>query len=741
MMRIPRRALGPSVNIPVAFLAVLLVSGLFSVLKYRTKSGSPNLLAASSININRRDGGGEANLPPDFNWTIFITPQGFVGGPEHTQRRAIMSWLRLDPKPRVVLLGAGERYHEVADELGLEVDPRIDLNLVQMPLAGSVLHQAFNANTHVSVLMNSDILLTQSFVDAIAVANKEFSDWFLTGARLDLHELPSKHDPSKPEFSDAAFVSFARDRGRLHTAGGVDYFVWNNQLHAPRSKLIHGSMPPFIRGKSKFDNWFVHEVIQAGYRDTIDGTEAITAVHVDHNYKSAGNDATEVQVSHLKAGSTFWMTGKLKDWQIYHNLNLAVQRGSYRNQDGTSVHTQYKLANCLKGGRHEVCTIQRLRPGICPCEHHVFALETQNDPTVVEVMQRSQRSNIIKCGAISSDTNTYEIPTRTPSGRQPIYGLPFTLRDLLPIATKTNHVILTGVSYNYREVLMNFVCNIRRLGIYDSLIIAAWDEDMYRFGFQMGLPIFYFQTDVDVNHAADLAYGSKAFRKVTKLKSQVVLEILRMGYDVTWTDTDIAWLRNPIPILEAMASDFVVQSNAPSTEAVANGPLRINSGFYRIRSSPIAIAALEAIVVHAASSRLTEQPSFYMVLCGGKEGRLKEGDNACIYRPPPYVGDGEPPFDPDSSLRVEFLDRHQFPNGATGTRANVSKLYWDLKAAKHHPDNLVVLHNNWIKGLGNKVRRLVEQDLWYFDREAEICMYDAAPRVAFTWAEAYKDEQ
>lgn len=160
---------------------------------------------------------------------------------------------------------------------------------------------------------------------------------------------------------------------------------------------------------------------------------------------------------------------------------------------------------------------------------------------------------------------------------------------------------------------MNFVCNIRRLGIYDSLIIAAWDEDMYRyvawvrqalkntiwvthlptvhiahiahsgtanlsvplaksfyilyrecigkpgvihpgtqdnslcrrqvhicqragdwnccqcrFGFQMGLPIFYFQTDVDVNHAADLAYGSKAFRTVTKLKSQVCKGCLRV---------------------------------------------------------------------------------------------------------------------------------------------------------------------------------------------------------------------
>jgi hypothetical protein len=47
---------------------------------------------------------------------------------------------------------------------------------------------------------------------------------------------------------------------------------------------------------------------------------------------------------------------------------------------------------------------------------------------------------------------------------------------------RNKHVILTGVSYNYRDILMNFVCNLRRLGIYDSLVIAAFDEEAYRFG-------------------------------------------------------------------------------------------------------------------------------------------------------------------------------------------------------------------------------------------------------------------
>jgi ABC-type nickel/cobalt efflux system permease component RcnA len=153
--------------------------------------------------------------------------------------------------------------------------------------------------------------------------------------------------------------------------------------------------------------------------------------------------------------------------------------------------------------------------------------------------------------------------------------------------------ILPAVSA--RDMLMNFVCNLRRLKVAESLVIAAWDEDMYKWAFQMGLPVFYYQPDVAVDlgrdlayviqppppqhthththtnkhththththkqtnkqthihthihdlvahlclpaclpaistaHAHPLRYGSQEFRKVTKLKSQVALEILKMG--------------------------------------------------------------------------------------------------------------------------------------------------------------------------------------------------------------------
>eukprot|EP00045_Choanoeca_perplexa_P012107 m.130774 g.130774 ORF g.130774 m.130774 type:complete len:716 (+) comp15888_c0_seq4:182-2329(+) len=654
----------------------------------------------------------------DFRWTIFITPQDFEGLPDKIQRRAIQSWQRLHPKPEIVLVGQGKGYDRVAQELGVTIYPHLDMNFAMLPLAGSLIDTAMNWPTDVSVIVNSDIILTQSLPDAIAKLQPQFPDFFITGARHDVNDLPVVYEPSRSDFNEAGFVGYVKTKGTLHTAGGLDYFVWSNT----GKQLFHGAMPPFIRGKSKFDNWFVHEVIQAGYRDVIDTTEAVVAVHVAHDYQTASG-----KVKANAGEGTFWMKEKRSNWMIFHNAHLAAMYGSYQNQDGTTVHAPWKLASCLEDGG--MCLMKRLRPGICPCEHNAFALSTQNDPQIVEVFEHDRKKNLVRCGGVSIDPpGAWDIQVQSKAGHDPVFGLPFTLKDLLPVVSRDNHVLLTGASFAYRDVVMNFVCNLRRLGLYDQLIIAAFDEDMYRYGFRMGLPIFFYQSpDVAGLTSHDLEYGSQHFRKVTKLKSQVVLQILRLGYDVTWTDTDIYWFRNPLPLLGSMSSDFVVQSNAPyPEEQVANGPLRINSGFYRVRSTPLTIVAMEQIVAHAASSRLTEQPSFYIILCGGKGGETAVGDDRCTYRPPTNMGLGD-----DSSamgsLDVQFLDREVYANGAVGG-------YWDQSNLGKTQPQLVLLHNNWIKGLRAKIERFFLHKMWVYDRAQEVCFYGPTPEFVFDWS-------
>lgn len=134
-------------------------------------------------------------------------------------------------------------------------------------------------------------------------------------------------------------------------------------------------------------------------------------------------------------------------------------------------------------------------------------------------------------------------------------------------------------------------------------------------------------------------------------------------------------------------------------------PRRLNSGFYFVFSDGSTVAAMEKVVRHAATSGLSEQPSFYDMLCG--EGGLNRvGDNMCI--------------EPESNLTVHFLDRDLFPNGAyegLWEKRNVSEACLEK--------GCLVIHNNWISGRRKKLERQVLSGLWDYDISTRMCKHNS----------------
>jgi hypothetical protein len=120
--------------------------------------------------------------------------------------------------------------------------------------------------------------------------------------------------------------------------------------------------------------------------------------------------------------------------------------------------------------------------------------------------------------------------------------------------------------------------------------------------------------------------------------------------------------------------------------------------------------------------------------------------------------------------QVEFLNRQLYPNGKVGD-------FWEFADIQAQQPQLVVLHNNWIKGkqepplspvgeertpkqlprnlarvavtrrcpwwagLRGKIRRLIDHGLWFLDREKEICSYAAKPSFAFDWSVDESEEE
>lgn len=625
-----------------------------------------------------------------FSLEIFSAPKPFVGEDKANNERAIKSWLRLKPTPKVTLLGYETGYDEAAKEFGINIERRVDKNFLGVPLFNSMLQRANDSKEMITVIINGDILLFDDFTQTLRKLVSNFEHFLLVGARYDVDDLPPKLEENDPQYTRKV-REHVLSTGTLHTYGGMDVWAWNSD--GPR--LFDPVMPHFIFGRGKYDNWLTHETIAAGRRQVIDASETCLTVHIRHDYHLVtGNTEQPAKRSLLGA---FWSEGKKSKFELFINIYLSLHVGSYTNQMGNVLFAPWKLSLCLEPTG--MCLLKRKRPGICNCEVSSFVGNTQTDPVV------KNGSRIIRCGMISVETkDNFVIPVLPPEGSSeaPAFGLPLTMQSVIERVIINNTIILSALNYGYRGIMMNWVCNMRHLGI-TNFVIAALDADLYKFAYTRSLPTYLENTIFDGLNSSilsDATYGSDSFKQLTKMKSRVVVRLLKEGYNVVWSDSDIIYFRNPLQDMWSYNVDLVIQTNAPDNEPM-NGRRRLNSGFYLARSNAVTIKAFEDIIKFASKSRMSEQPCFYDVMCG-KEGQNAEGDDTCKY----------------NGMVVKLLDRHVYPNGITDG-------IWDVGSGtipEKFP-NLFILHNNWVKGADGKRVRFERHGFILYDKESELCIY------------------
>lgn len=631
-----------------------------------------------------------------FTIEIFAAPKPFIGTDNDVNLRAIRSWQALNPKPHITLLGNEVGYETVATEYGLNLHSDIDKTFLGVPLFNSMLNVANRSSADVSVIINGDIILLQDFVNSIRTTRQRFKDFLVISARYDLQELPSDIAEGDDDFY-SKLRAYTLKKGAMHTYGGMDLWAWNPA--GPR--LFDPVMPHFIFGRGKYDNWLTHETIVANRRAVIDASEAVLSIHIRHGYNRVsqrGNDPLSPTSRKLLAAQKqgmFWSENKKSKFELFINIFLSFSIGTYQNQYGSILFAPWRLARCLEPGG--TCLVQRVRPGVCNCEYASASVATQTDEVLVK------GSRVIRCGAVShEERENYAIPVSVNlEDRAPTFGMPLTQMSVAERVAIDNTIIITALNYGYKDMMMNWICNMRRLGI-TNFIIAALDADLYRYAFVRGLPVYYDNTVLSGHSLSlkDTTYGSPEFKELTKMKSRVVLQFLKLGYDALWTDTDIVWFKNPIEDLRAQMADLTIQSNAPDDEA-ANGKRRINSGFYLALSNERLIEVFEDVILFASRSKMSEQPCFYDVICG-KHGERRIGNDSCTFK----------------NTVTKLLDRTLYPNGIT-------QGVWDVEAATIPTafPHIFIVHNNWVKGSQGKWDRFHRHGFIFHDEKSGLCRY------------------
>ena len=122
-------------------------------------------------------------------------------------------------------------------------------------------------------------------------------------------------------------------------------------------------------------------------------------------------------------------------------------------------------------------------------------------------------------------------------------------------------VLVTGCNYGFINHLLNFRCFADRLGL--KFLVIALDERSYLYLTKhTDMNVYYMALGSDAITSDSTTFRSKQFNLITARKMEAVHDILTLGYDVIFSDTDVAILKDPTPYLMWKNVDYVHSLNA-----------------------------------------------------------------------------------------------------------------------------------------------------------------------------------
>lgn len=206
--------------------------------------------------------------------TLFGCLKPFAGQADVAQRNAIGSWMRLSPRPQIVLFGGDGQTSSVCAELGVEYIAGAARNRWGTVTLDDLFEKAQQRSSNdIFCYVNADIVLLDDFSRAVTAAASANRRFLLIGRRWDLdvrEQLAFDSDAWRQRLRDDAYAN-----GQVHSNWGIDYFVFTRGLLDP--------VPPFAVGRPSFDNWFIYRA-RSRRAAVVDATSAVLAVHQNHDY-------------------------------------------------------------------------------------------------------------------------------------------------------------------------------------------------------------------------------------------------------------------------------------------------------------------------------------------------------------------------------------------------------------------------------------------------------------------------
>ena len=136
------------------------------------------------------------------------------------------------------------------------------------------------AKNDIIIFSNPDIIYENVQV-TVAALTQQFKRFLAVGARYDTSSVRICNTKGSLTVQD--ILTAKKEHGVMHTKWAMDYFLFSKE------SLPLASMPPYIIGNWRWDNWLLDETIRYNTAAVIEATETIGAIHLEDTVVSLNN--------------------------------------------------------------------------------------------------------------------------------------------------------------------------------------------------------------------------------------------------------------------------------------------------------------------------------------------------------------------------------------------------------------------------------------------------------------------
>ncbi|CAL9083821.1 unnamed protein product [Musa acuminata var. zebrina] len=116
-------------------------------------------------------------------------------------------------------------------------------------------------------------------------------------------------------------------------------------------------------------------------------------------------------------------------------------------------------------------------------------------------------------------------------------------KEMVKHRAKDNIIIVTFGNHAFLDFILNWVKHLTDLNIF-NILVGAMDTKLLEALYWKGIPVFDMGSKMVT---VDVGWGSAKFHKMGREKVLLINALLPFGYELLMCDTDMVWLKNPLP--------------------------------------------------------------------------------------------------------------------------------------------------------------------------------------------------